>query len=148
MKSDTRAPPRGNRGSVTRVTSGRDIRRQLTFELSDLVLEVKLALLEALQLQLILDGILREAGYDVIEVSVLEVQLVDTLPEHFAVGRMHHGMGPPYRLDEASIDRKKTKNEKCRGAYAGAKSARFFPERETAGRPCRVAMRRQECRWF
>jgi hypothetical protein len=65
---------------------------------SDLVFQMKLALLEALQLQLILDGALREAGYDVIEVSVLEVQLVDTLPEHFAVGGMHHGMVPPYRL--------------------------------------------------
>jgi hypothetical protein len=70
----------------------------LTFEVGDLVLEVQLAFLEALQLQLVLDGALREAGYDVIEVSVLEVQLIDTLPEHFTVGGMHHGEVPPYRL--------------------------------------------------
>jgi hypothetical protein len=52
---------------------------------------VKLALLQPLQLKLILDGASREAGNDVIEVAVLEVQLIDTLPEHFAVGHMYHG---------------------------------------------------------
>jgi len=52
---------------------------------------LKLALLEPLQLKLILDGACGQAGDDVIQVSVLEMQLVDTLPEHFAVGRMYHG---------------------------------------------------------
>jgi hypothetical protein len=51
-----------------------------------------------LQLQLVLNGALRKAGNDVIEVSVLQMQLVDALPEHFTVGGMYHGHIPPYRL--------------------------------------------------
>jgi hypothetical protein len=76
---------------------------------------VQLAFLEALQLKLVLDGALREAGYDVIEVSVLEVQLIDALPEHFTVNGMHHWQVPPYRLDGPSIDLKKIKNEARHG---------------------------------
>jgi hypothetical protein len=77
----------------------RNVRCELSFQQSDLVLQVKLALLQALELKLILDRIDREAGDYVIEVSVLEVQLVYALPEHFTVGRMYHGNVPPYRLD-------------------------------------------------
>ncbi len=69
----------------------RNIRRQLPFQQGDLVLQVELALFQALELKLILNRVQREAGDDVVEVSVLEVQLIDTLPEHFTVGRMYHG---------------------------------------------------------
>ena len=76
-----------------------DVRRQLSFEECDLVLQKQLAFLQALELELVLDGINAKAGDDVVEVAVLEVQLVDALPEHFTVGRMYyHGLHPPYRL--------------------------------------------------
>jgi hypothetical protein len=88
---------------------------ELALEQCNLVFKVKLALLETLQLELVLDSALREAGNYVIEVAVLEMQLIDTLPEHFTVGGMYyHGRLPPYRLDEFSIDLKKTKNETMR----------------------------------
>jgi hypothetical protein len=92
--------PHEPRSSARRVRlpSGPDVGRQLAFEEGDLVLEVQLAFLEALELQLVLNGALRKAGNDVIEVSVLQMQLVDALPEHFTVGGMYHGHIPPYRL--------------------------------------------------
>src|SRR5687767_6598534 len=91
--------------------------------MGDLVLEVQLAFLEALQLELILDGALREAGYDVIEVSVLEVQLVEAVPEHFTVGGMYHGKVPAYRLAAPSIDLKKAKNRSVRCPVPACRSA-------------------------
>src|SRR5690349_18872915 len=117
----------------------------------DLVLEVELAFLEALQLQLILDGALREAGYDVIEVPVLEVQLVDTLPEHFTVGGMYHGEVPPYRLDESQYRPKKNKKRGaeslprgCFSTRSGRVRRRFFHHNNRAiGVP--VCVRRPEC---
>jgi hypothetical protein len=57
----------------------------------DLVFEIQLALFEALELQLVLNGTLRKAGNYVIEVSVLQVQLINALAEHFTVGGMYHG---------------------------------------------------------
>jgi hypothetical protein len=67
-------------------------------------------------LELVLDRVLGKAGNDVIEVSVLQVQLIDTLAEHFTVGLMYyHGQNPPYRLDASSIALKKTKNERLAG---------------------------------
>jgi len=83
---------RGDAGSGESLR--RDVRRQLSLEQSDLVFQVELALLETLKLELVLDGISAKAGDDVIEVSVLEVQLIDTLPEHFTVGRMYHWHAP------------------------------------------------------
>ena len=70
----------------------RNVRRHLSFEQCNLVFEEKLALLEALELKLVLDGTLGKAANNVIEVSVLHVQLIDALPEHFDVGGMYHGL--------------------------------------------------------
>ena len=69
----------------------RNVRRQLSFEECDLVFQVQLPFFEPLQLKLVLNGIDREAGDNVIEVSVLEVQLIDALPEPFTVDHMYHG---------------------------------------------------------
>jgi hypothetical protein len=96
-------------------TSGPNVGRELTFENGDLVLQVKLAFLEALQLQLVLDGALRKAGNNVIEVAVLKVQLVNALPEHFTVGGMYHGHFPHTDFDALSISLKKIKNEMLPG---------------------------------
>jgi hypothetical protein len=105
--------PRARRGS----SSGRYIGRQLTLELGDLVFQIQLALLEPLELQLILNSTLGKAGNDVIEVSVLEMQLVDALPEHLTVGRSYHGQHLHTDLTKVSIDPKKTKNEALTGAF-------------------------------
>ena len=56
---------------------GRNIGRQLPLEQGDLILEEKLALLESLQLELILGGAERQLGDYVIEVAVLYLQLMN-----------------------------------------------------------------------
>jgi hypothetical protein len=133
-----------------RVTSGGYVRRQLTFELGDLILEVQLAFLEALQLKLVLDSALGEAGYDVIEVSVLQVQLIDTLAEHLTVGGMYHGLFLHTDLTRASIDRKKPKNEAVHPAparCAGPRSdALYFRKLDIASAFAPGLARRPECR--
>jgi hypothetical protein len=83
----------------------------------DLVFQIQLALLEALELQLVLNSTLGKAGNDVIEVSVLEMQLIDALPEHFTVGRSYHGQHLHTDLTESSIDPTKIKNEAAAGRF-------------------------------
>ena len=86
-----RARARRNAGQSERGLR-RNVRRHLSFEQCNLVFEEKLALLEALQLKLVLDGALSEAADDVVEIPVFHMQLIDALPEHFDVGGMYHGL--------------------------------------------------------
>jgi hypothetical protein len=69
----------------------RYVRFELALEQSDLVFEEELAFLEALQLELVLGGALREAKYDVIKVPVLCLQLIYFLLQTLNVGDMYHG---------------------------------------------------------
>jgi hypothetical protein len=62
-----------------------------------LVFEIEFSFLEALQLELILGGALREAGDHVIEVPVFRLKLVNFLLESLDVGGMYHGRIPPYQ---------------------------------------------------
>src|SRR5690606_34153766 len=75
--------------------SGRYVGVELSLEQRDLVLEKELAFLEALQLELILGGVLREPDDHVIEVPVFGLQLPDFLPESLNVGDRYHGCHPP-----------------------------------------------------
>lgn len=84
--------------------------------MGDLVFQIQLALFEALELQLILNSTLGKAGNNVIEVSVLEMQLVDTLPEHFTVGRSYHGN---HLHTDLTIGQYRPKESKKRGARRG-----------------------------
>jgi hypothetical protein len=73
---------------------------------------------------------------------VLEVQLIDALPEHFNVGGEIHGRIPPYRHDDPSIDLSITKDEMGAGIPTGARAvcnALFIRIFEMKGR--RVARR-------
>jgi hypothetical protein len=80
---------------------------------------VELAFFQALQLELILHGMLRKAGNDIIKVAVLEMQLIDALPQRFAIGHLRHGRFLLTDLTMNSIDLKKTKNEVSpRGVHA------------------------------
>src|ERR1700674_5189491 len=68
-------------------SSGVEIRDQLALQACDLILEHELALLQALQLQLIHVQIKRQAGDDLIEITMFDAQLTQFLhvAEQFAV---------------------------------------------------------------
>src|SRR4026208_2241271 len=83
---------RGTRRHLPRVRLPGFVRLELALEYGYLVFQEEFAFLEALQLDLVLRGALRQAGYDIVEIAVLYVQLVDSLLESFDVGGMYHGV--------------------------------------------------------
>ena len=84
--------------------SGGYVGLELALEDRDLVFQEKLALLEALQLDLILGGAVRQSDDDVIKVPVFRLQLMDFLLETLDVGGMyHHGGIPPYQRTRFSV---------------------------------------------
>jgi hypothetical protein len=76
---------------------------ELALEHGDLVFQEELAFLEALQLDLVLGGALRQAGDYVIEVPVFRLQLIDSDLEGLDFGGMYHGQIPPYQRRADSV---------------------------------------------
>src|SRR5262245_9992481 len=68
--------------------SGDDIGNELTFQLEDLVLESELALLEALQLQLVEWRLLEQPLDDLVEVAMLAFQRFQLDPDRLQVDRI------------------------------------------------------------
>jgi hypothetical protein len=71
-----------------------DVGRQLAFQVRDLIFQQQFFLLEALQLQLVLSGFFSKSGYDIIEIAVFEVQLVNPLLKRIDISL--HGQAPPF----------------------------------------------------
>jgi hypothetical protein len=104
---------------------GGDIGLELALEHRDLVFQEELAFLEALQLQLVLGGAMRQTGDDVIEVSMLYLQLVNSLLESLDVGGLYHGRHPPHQryARDSSIDPMISKNEPVTGHASERRAA-------------------------
>jgi hypothetical protein len=73
---------------------GPDIGCELTFQVRDLIFQQEFFLLEALQLQLVLSGFFSQSGYDIVEIAVFEVKIVDTLLKR--IDNSLHGQAPPF----------------------------------------------------
>src|SRR5262245_16714544 len=72
----------------------RDVRIDLALEPGHLVLEEELAALEALELELVVAGLLGEALDHVVKIAMLDLELQDPLLEHGALDFVHRGRRP------------------------------------------------------
>src|SRR5258708_19189683 len=83
------------RGS--RVLLGGYVGDQLALQHEDLILEHELALLEAFELELVVQGVVFQGFYGSVQIAVLQVQLADTPLYFLAIFQRHgrHRQCPP-----------------------------------------------------